>query len=66
MADKDDAESFMSLEDDSPKPSRKKGSNKAKSSVKPSQSSNQEVIDAEILIQPLLSRLVASIRLNGP
>ena len=49
MADKDDAESFMSLEDDSPKPSRKKGSNKAKSSVKPSQSSNQEVIDAEII-----------------
>ena len=49
MADKDDAESFMSLEDDSPKPSRKKGSNKAKSSVKPSQSSNQEILDAEII-----------------
>ena len=49
MAAKDDAESFMSLEDDSPKPSRKKGNNKVKSPVKPSQSSNQEILDAEII-----------------
>ena len=50
MADKDDAESFMSLEDDSPKPSKKKkGSNKAQSTVKQSQSSNQEILDAEII-----------------
>jgi len=49
MADKDDTESFLSLEDDNPQPSRKKSRDKTKSPIKPAITSNQEILDAEII-----------------